>query len=232
MGWRHGTKSQTESTTTDWAYATGAFLADLLRSRNADKTNGWVYRSLKKASFKGEAVAWRTFEQLFKGLQGLGFLDHVPGHKVADDPYDDRTQYAARFRATPALLKFCVDHHVEPTKWSEHFLFKYDLPEHPVDLRARKPKDYLGRSIVPTGTPMEFERTNKVAKIEDAVRELNEFFDKQILRGGEHHGNIRIFSNGDDSDFDWNKGAVIQPAYEEQLPAHDRRPTQSDDHQR
>jgi hypothetical protein len=180
-----------------------------LRSWNADKPNGWVYRSLKKASFNGEAVAWRTFEQLFKGLQGLGFLDHVPGHKVAEDPYDDRTQYAARFRATPALLKFCVDQNVEPTQWSEHFLSKYDLPEHPIDLRARKPKDYLGRSLVPSGRPMDFERTSAVAKIEDAVRELNEFFDKQILRGGEHHGYIRIFSNGDDPDFDWNKGGRL-----------------------
>ncbi|MBR1300069.1 hypothetical protein [Bradyrhizobium sp. AUGA SZCCT0042] len=190
-------------------YATGAFLADLLRSWNTDKTNGWVYRSLKKASFNGEAVAWRTFAQLIEGLKGLGFLDHVTGHKVAEDPYDDRTQYASRFRATPALLKFCVDLNVEPTEWSGHFLFQYDLPEHPIALRARKPKDYFGRSSLPSGTPMEFERTNEVAKIEDAVRELNEFFDKQILRGGEHNGYIRIFSNGDDPDFDWNKGGRL-----------------------
>jgi len=62
------------------------------------------------------------------------------------------------------------------------------------------------KSTAPTGRPMEFERTTQVLKIEEAVRELNEFFNKQVLRGGAHHGYIRIFSNGDDPDFDWNKG--------------------------
>ena len=46
------------------AYATGAFLADLLRPLWKEEQNGWVYRSLKKASFNGEAVAYRTFEQV------------------------------------------------------------------------------------------------------------------------------------------------------------------------
>jgi len=45
-----------------------------------------------------------------------------------------------------------------------------------------------------------------VEDIENAVRELNTFFDMQTLRGGAHHGYIRIFSNGDDADFNWNKG--------------------------
>jgi hypothetical protein len=187
-------------------YATGAFLADLLRPLWSEEPNGWVYRSLKKASYNGAAVAWRTFEQLFEGLEGLEFLDHVPGHKVANDPYEDRTQYAARFRATPALLKFCRDHGVEPTKSMEHFEFEYDLPEPPIERRARKPKNFFGKNTAPTGRPMEFERTPQVLKIEDAVRELNEFFDKQVLRGAAHHGYIRIFSNGDDPEFVWNKG--------------------------
>ena len=188
------------------AYATGAFLADLLRPLWKEEQNGWVYRSLKKASFNGEAVAYRTFEQLLGGLKGLQFLDQVPGHKVANDPYEDRTQYASRFRATPALLKFCRDDRVEPTKCSEHFEFEYDLPEPPIERRARKLKNLFGKSTAPTGRPMEFERTPQVQKIEDAVRELNVFFSKQVLRGGSHHGYIRIFSNGDDPDFDWNKG--------------------------
>jgi hypothetical protein len=53
---------------------------------------------------------------------------------------------------------------------------------------------------------MEFERTWVVEVMENSIRELNEFFAKQILRGGFHHGYVRIFSNGDDPDFRWNKG--------------------------
>jgi hypothetical protein len=41
-------------------YATGAFLADLLRPLDADEPNGWVYRSLKKTAFTGAAVTRRT----------------------------------------------------------------------------------------------------------------------------------------------------------------------------
>src|SRR3979490_2430665 len=47
-------------------FATGAFLADLLKPLEADEPNGWVHRSLKKSSFTGETVTWRTFEQLFE----------------------------------------------------------------------------------------------------------------------------------------------------------------------
>jgi hypothetical protein len=199
-------KNKRKDTAGKLEYATGAFLADLLRPFEANEPNGWVYRSLKKSSFNGAAVYWRTFEQLTEGLKSLAYLDHVRGHKVAKDRYEDTMQYASRFRATPALLKFCSDHGVEPIKCSEHFAFKYDLPEHPLELRTRKPKDFFTRHSAPSGKPMEFERTGMVEDMENAVRELNTFFDKQTLRAGEHHGYIRIFSNGDDPDFNWNKG--------------------------
>jgi hypothetical protein len=55
-----------------------------------------------------------------------------------------------------------------------------------------------------TGVPlMWFMRDTK------AGRRLNTYFAKQKLRGGVHHGYVRIFSNGDDPDFDWNKGGRL-----------------------
>src|SRR5712672_667682 len=45
-------------------YATGAFLADLLRPLDAEEPNGWVYKSLRKTSFTGASVGRRAFEQL------------------------------------------------------------------------------------------------------------------------------------------------------------------------
>ena len=41
------------------------------------------------------------------------------------------------------------------------------------------------------------------------MRELNEFFAKQTLRGGSHEGYVRIFHNGDDPKFDWNFGGRL-----------------------
>jgi hypothetical protein len=198
-------KNKRKDTAGKLEYAAGAFLADLLRPLEADEPNGWVYRSLKKASFTGATVPRLTFEQLVDGLKGLAFLDHVPGHKVAKDPYADRTQYASRFRATPALLRFCAEHGVEPTKAVDHFEFEYDLPKHPIEKRARKEKNWFS-SAAPPGRAMEFERTSFVEDMENSIRELNAYFDKQKLLGGSHHGYVRIFSNGDDASFEWNKG--------------------------
>jgi hypothetical protein len=197
-------KKKRKDTAGKLEYATGAFLADLLRPLDADEPNGWVYRSLKKASFTGAAVPRRTFDQLVGGLKGLAFLDHVPGHKVSDER-EDTGMYAARFRATPAFLRFCAEHGVEPTKVLDHFEFEYDLPKNPIEKRARKEKHWYSKTK-PPGKVMEFERTDHVEFMENSIRELNAYFDKQTLRGGAHHGYVRIFSNGDDPDFNWNKG--------------------------
>jgi hypothetical protein len=134
-------------------------------------------------------------------------LDHVPAHKVSTKP-EDTGKYATRFRATPALLRLCTDHGVDPTKVVDHFEFEYDLPKQVLELRARKLEDFHS-STRPSGRPLEFERDGIVRAIEDNVWELNEYFDKQSLRGGSHHGYIRIFHNGDDEDFGWNKGGRL-----------------------
>jgi hypothetical protein len=200
-------KNKRKATAGKLEYATGAFLADLLRPLDAEEPNGWVYRSLQAKSFTGAKVPRRTFEQLVDGLKGLACLDHVPGHKVSSER-EDTGQYASRFRATPALLRLCTEHGLDPTKVLDHFEFEYDLPEHPLELRARKPEDFHSRSR-PSGRPMEFERDGIVKAIESNVHELNEYFDKQSLRGGSHHGYLRIFHNGDDKDFGWNKGGRL-----------------------
>ena len=142
-------------------------------------------------------------------------LEHVPGHKVSSER-EDTGRYAARFRATPALLRFCIENGVEPGSASEHFGFEYDLPEHPIELRARKRKDYY-TNTAPTGRILTFERDVWVEAMEPAIQELNEFFAKQTLRGGMHHGYTRIFSNGDDKDFRWNKGGRF---YSQHYPSY------------
>jgi hypothetical protein len=100
---------------------------------------------------------------------------------------------------------FCSEHGVEPAKSVEHFEFEYDLPKHPLELRAPKERDYYAKTK-PTGRVIEFERTEAVERMENMVRELNSYFAKQTLRSGSHHGYVRIFSNGDDPDFAWDKG--------------------------
>jgi hypothetical protein len=182
-------------------------LANLLRAQCAEQPSEWVYRSKHADAFTCGTARRRTFDQLVKGLAGLALMDQIAGHKVSDDP-SDTGKYAARFRAKLTLLTLCSEHGVEPTKALDHFEFEYDLPKEPIELRARKVGSFYSNTKLP-GKPMEFARTPKVEQLEREVRELNEFFAKQTLRGGSHEGYVRIFHNGDDPYFDWNLGGRL-----------------------
>jgi hypothetical protein len=202
-------KNKRKSTAEKLDYAVGAFLADLLRAfADGDPTpNPWVYRSMHAKSFTGTSVPYRTFAPLVDGLKQLGLLQHVDGHQVSREP-EDTGKFAARFCATPALLAFCSDRAVDPANVYEHFEFEYDLPRDVLELRATK-EDAYWLKTKPVGKPMNFERDGVAKAIEDQVKELNEFFAQQKLRGGSHHGYVRIFHNGDDPRFFWNMGGRL-----------------------
>jgi len=178
-------KNKRKSTVEKLDYAVGAFLADLLKAYgdSEPEPNPWVYRSMHTQSFNGALVSYRTFGRLVDGLTQLGFIQRVEGYKVDSE---DRGKFAARFRATPALLKFCRDRAVDPANVNGHFEFEYDLPTEVIDLRATKEGDYWVKTK-PAGKPLNFEKTGVVKIIEDQVKELNEFFAQQTLRGQSHH---------------------------------------------
>jgi hypothetical protein len=200
-------KNKRKSTAEKLDYAVGAFLADLLRpyGDNEPTPNPWVYRSMHAKRFNGASVSYRTFKSLVDGLMQLGFMQHVDGHRLDSE---DRGKFAARFRATPALLTFCSEHAVDPASVHDHFEFEYDLPTEVVELRATKKGEYWVKTK-PVGEPMEFERAGVVTLIEDQVKELNEFFAQQKLRGGSHHGYVRVYNNGDNPRFHWNMGGRL-----------------------
>ena len=130
-------KNKRGKTAAKHQYATGAFLANLLRAHGPEQSSEWVYRSMYKKGFSRAAVSYLTFKELTEGLKGLALIDQIAGHKVSDEP-GDTGKYAARFRATAALLRFCREHDVEPTKALDHFKFEYDLPRHPVPSCVRE----------------------------------------------------------------------------------------------
>jgi len=195
-------KNKRISTAEKLDYAVGAFLADLLRPYDEREPNPWVYRSMHGKSFTGRLVSKRTFKQLVEGLKRLTLLEHIEGHEVSKEP-EDTGKFAARFRATPGLLAFCKDRAVDPANVHDHFEFEYDLPKEVLELRATKETAYW--TTRSPGKPMKFERDGITNAIEDHVRELNEFFAQHKLRGGSHHGYVRLFHNGDNPHFFWNE---------------------------
>jgi hypothetical protein len=202
-------KNKRDSTAEKLSYATGAFLADLLRpyDHTDPKPSPWVYRSMHAKSFTNKPVTYRIFVSLIDGLKGLGLLQQVEGHKVSAEP-EDTGKFGARFRATPALLRFCSERAVDPANVLDYFEFEYDLPKEVLERRAKKEGGYWLKTK-PVGKSLPFERDGVTKAIEGNVRELNEFFKQQKLRGGSHHGYVRIYHNGDDPNFFWNMGGRL-----------------------
>lgn len=215
--------------------ATEAFIADLLTANAGKRPRKWVYRALTERGFTGGPVSYDAFRALQNALHELGLVEYRPGVGQWGKSFEqelapgDKTRllrrWAPRFCATPALLKISKRHNVPPSDAFEHF--GYGLPEHPLRKHKASTKDPYTRDKV-RGTPMKFTHTLRSRRIEDDVRELNEFLDKQKLEGGVHQGYVRIFNNGDGPNFNWDQGGRLysQPsgkANYQQLPGKERR---------
>jgi hypothetical protein len=81
-------KNKRGKTAAKLQYATGAFLANLLRAHDPEQSTEWVYRSLYRKGFSRAAVSYLTFMELLESLKGLALLEHIKGHKVSDEPGD------------------------------------------------------------------------------------------------------------------------------------------------
>ena len=204
--------------------AIAAFTADLLHAHNHPEANGSVYRTLAKGSFTGQAVSSRDFRSVTEGWAALDLLEVRPGftQTVEFDPGEKtRTRgKATRFRATPKLLQACAEHGVAPQNAGEHF--SYPPPEHPLVLT--KASRRVG-SWKEAGERMEFERTKGTKALEGRVKQLNAFLAKHDIRGATHRWFWRIFHEGDQPAFDWNKGGRLysdgKDCYQ-QLPRDER----------
>jgi hypothetical protein len=184
-------------------------VGDLLRSYRDVKSGGWVYRSRKSGSFSGGDVSYRNFRA---ALGAFGnFIETRPGYQQRSNGFDPGGPSlpirgkAARFRATPLFIDFCSSRGLDVHKINDHFI--QDLPKEPLVKRAGSARDPYGTKV--RGKPMGFERTGKALELEQQVRELNEFLDRFDLRGGAHRGYVRIFNQGDDPSFNWNKGGRL-----------------------
>jgi hypothetical protein len=214
-----------------------AFLADLLMAQIGKEPKRWVYRALKPERFTGAPVGYRVFMPLQQALRELGLVEYRPGvdqwvsgFGEGDEPSRVglvAKRWAARFSATPELLKLSASHGVPPSKASDHFDF--GLPKKPLQKRTASVRDAYGRKA--HGKLMKFEPTKASLKLEADVFELNEYLAKQAIEGGVHRGYVRIFQNGDHPAFDWNFGGRLysRPAgdtnYQQQKGTQRRRMT-------
>jgi hypothetical protein len=191
--------------------AIGAFLADLLVAQSDEKPSLWVHRALHAEGFSGGPVGHRVFIRALDALKGLGLVEHAGGvAEFVNSSFGSAVmrRWAARFKATPTLLELTAKHRVRLQSADKHFTFTYELPKQPLQKRKAKTTNAYTRKEV-RGTVMPIVHTKTSQRLEDDVRELNEFLSRQQIEGGVHQGYIRIFQNGDQADFNWNYGGRL-----------------------
>lgn len=184
-------------------------LADLLLAQTSEKTNGYVFRSMRPSGFSESEVGYRVFKALVDALVDLGFLENHKGFQHWRESFGGQKlpmiRKATRFRATQRLIDICDQHGVRAADFHQHFLIP--LPEHPLQLRAASKRNEYGDKI--RGRPMRFEATAHTEKLEKQLKALNAFFDGFELQGGIHRGYLRVFNNGDHPKFSWNMGGRL-----------------------
>ena len=190
------------------------FLGDLLLSAADEKTQGWTFRRRRRDDFTRERVSFRTFDPLREALCALGLLKHFPGYqRVSKNPFHEGpgsgyTSYesmAARYRATESLLEYARREGIEATNADQHFVPR--LPQKPLIKMSASYWDLDGEKR--KGQRLDYRTTDRTRELEAEVKALNAFLDKFEIVGGGFHGFVRIFNQGDEEGFDWNKGGRL-----------------------
>jgi hypothetical protein len=195
------------------------FVGDLLRARAGTNATGRIYRPTGKNDFSDAPVKYDMFMKALDGLKALGLVEHSKGRTRSQDTgFGFRVTVpgrAARFSATPKLLKLAEDHGIHSGNVGDQF-----APEPPTNPLVLK--DFAtGRGRYrESGRRLRYERTAETERLESDIKELNEFLARFELTGGRHEGYIRIFNNQS-----WQKGGRLysqcQGSYQ-LMPEHER----------
>jgi hypothetical protein len=197
--------------------ALGAVLADLFAAADSSSPT-YGFRSMAAGSFSGEAIGFRGVSRAVNGLERLGFIIVRPGIKH-NAGRKTRGDAASRFLVQQALIDRAAAHGITPDNWGAHFRQRprpISIAE-PITLRKARGYDWGKRPD--RGEPMPIDWTNpKAIAARKQVDELNHYFasvEISAIRGSGtaqsdcHYGFKRIFNEGDDPAFDYDRGGRL-----------------------
>ncbi len=150
--------------------------------------------------FKAVVVAWKV----------LGLLEEYLGYQGKDD-FDGgeiRTRgWATRFRATAALLRVAEEYGITPSTVRDNYRVE-TARTFPIELRATKKGQRRGTGN--RGARMKVMRSNpKVLALAADVLEVNVFLSQHAFNFEPAPVLRRVFNNGDQHGFDWNRGGRL-----------------------
>src|SRR5262249_55294897 len=202
--------------------ALGRFVGDLLRARAGKIATGRIFRATGKSNFQNDPVKYDMFMRVLEGLKALGFVGHLKGqtrylqNAFSPDHSFSLPGRAARFWATPKLLKLAEQYGIHDGNVLDHF--NSEPPSNPLVLR-----DYgsgRGRNKERGRVIKDYERTPETERLRADMRELNDFLSRFVITGGRHEGYTRDFNLRA-----WNKGGRLYsggPNHYQQMPEAER----------
>lgn len=185
-------------------------VACLLYARTRNE-HGWAYRALCNNKFAGEPIKVGTFKKALCLLEEVGYIEISRGSNHSNPFYTQGAKassyvpgLASRFRATDKLLDAANAHGITLLNLNKHYFRQ--LPTNVLKKKASSTQSYGQKT---NGHLMKIERTTQVLKLEDQVKQINQYLDRQELSGAIFSGYHRVFNMADSPDFYWNKGGRL-----------------------
>ena len=181
--------------------AAARLTADLLATAKVRRSR-WAFTSLGAGRFSGAGVSYKCFKAIHDGLKELGYIDVVPGYYQREPGFQHGK--ATRLRGTGTFFTLCRQYGLTPETVGDHFY--RGLQSDPLVLKAASKRrggtKYSGRRISPGSQGV-------AQRLRSDVQEINTFLDGVCMEGGTHAGYRRVFNEGDQQDFNWNKGGRL-----------------------
>ena len=184
--------------------ATGVILGALLKVASISPAR-WGFRSMSTASFTGERVGHHSFVRITEALEALALIEVEKGFGSTWG-----TKAATKFRAAPNLLDRARRRGIKLSGWADHFrsLPRPSEISEPLVLKASS-TNIKGRKIKGRRKAVDLTRS-PACELAEQVNRLNEFIAlRSIEPDGSHYAFHRVFNQGDDPSFNWNKGGRL-----------------------
>jgi hypothetical protein len=185
-----------------------AIVADILFSTQGDPER-FVYRKYSRGSFTGQRVSYNHFRAAEEALVSGGFLNKFDARRnwrnssFGQDGGYGRT---TRWRATEKLFDFCRQFQITGSTFTENF--RAPMPDDVVQARTRYIRNERGHRV--GGDVVQYPETERTKAIASDVCEINEFLDKQDIKGTVFLGFQRKFNNVQDiASYRWNQGGRL-----------------------
>jgi hypothetical protein len=187
------------------------FVGELLqaKAKKGKGGTGRFGRAMSARGFSGGVVGYDNVVAVRDGLERLRYLIHTKGypnyHLSFDKPgeHDQGKGEAAKFEATPSLVKLARKHGVTLSKIHQHFPIEHQ----PIEARRSSHNDWQGKR---QGSKVRFEHTPQTLAMEARVVAINEFLEGFKIAGADHRMLYRLFNECDDlSTYKWNRGGRL-----------------------